>query len=306
MAREAREVSGRDALVGGSVGPLAPPRPQPWNASENETRALFRPQIDRLLAGGAGAIVLTEEVFESPGFEGLVRALQSQPPWSDVGVLLFAGSEGHTASPRTIEVLDRLPNGMIVDGYGVSETGGMAYGARTRDARPAGFSPGAGATVISEDRSRVLDPGDDEGGWTARQGRVPPRHPNHPKAGHPRGRAGARALSFGDTNPGPVASLGRHAPDPEVELHPDTAVARAIAEGLAADVVIGRLAPAFGAGGTTLIGRERAGKVETAKKLAPTRPHPGAPNNQLFHKLAGPGVGMVDRLRDRLAGRATG
>ena len=48
---------------------------------------------------------------------------------------------------------------------------------------------------------------------------------------------------------------------------------------------------------------EIAGKVEAAKKLAPTRPHPLAPNNQLFHKLVGPGVGMVDRLRDKLTGR---
>jgi hemerythrin superfamily protein len=50
---------------------------------------------------------------------------------------------------------------------------------------------------------------------------------------------------------------------------------------------------------------ELAGKVQTAKKLAPTRPHPGAPNSELFHKLAGPGVGMVDRLRDMITGRAT-
>jgi hemerythrin superfamily protein/carbon monoxide dehydrogenase subunit G len=48
-----------------------------------------------------------------------------------------------------------------------------------------------------------------------------------------------------------------------------------------------------------------AGKVQAAKKLAPTRPHPGAPNAQLFHKLVGPGVGLVDRLRDRLTGRST-
>ena len=48
-----------------------------------------------------------------------------------------------------------------------------------------------------------------------------------------------------------------------------------------------------------------ADKVETAKKLAPTRPHPSAPNSELFHKLVGPGVGLVDRLRDKLTGRAT-
>ena len=50
---------------------------------------------------------------------------------------------------------------------------------------------------------------------------------------------------------------------------------------------------------------ELAGKVETAKKLAPTRPHPGAPNAKLFHKVVGPGVGFVDRLRDKLSGRTT-
>ena len=50
---------------------------------------------------------------------------------------------------------------------------------------------------------------------------------------------------------------------------------------------------------------ELKGKVETAKKIAPTRPHPAAPNAELFHKMVGPGVGLVDRLRDRLTGRST-
>jgi len=50
---------------------------------------------------------------------------------------------------------------------------------------------------------------------------------------------------------------------------------------------------------------EIGGKVENAKKLAPTRPHPLAPNNEVFHKLVGPGVGLVDRLRGKLTGRAS-
>jgi len=41
-----------------------------------------------------------------------------------------------------------------------------------------------------------------------------------------------------------------------------------------------------------------ADKVEAAKRVAPTRPHPLAPNNKLFHFMVGPGVGLVDRLRD--------
>jgi hemerythrin superfamily protein len=47
-----------------------------------------------------------------------------------------------------------------------------------------------------------------------------------------------------------------------------------------------------------------AEQVEAAKKAAPTRPHPAAPNNALFHKLIGPGVGLVDRARDALTKRA--
>jgi hemerythrin superfamily protein len=47
-------------------------------------------------------------------------------------------------------------------------------------------------------------------------------------------------------------------------------------------------------------------KVQAAKKLAPTRPHPSAPHSELFHKTVGPGVGMIDRLRDKLTGRHTG
>jgi len=46
-------------------------------------------------------------------------------------------------------------------------------------------------------------------------------------------------------------------------------------------------------------------KVELAKKAAPTRPHPGAPHSELFHKAVGPGVGMIDKLRDKLTNRST-
>lgn len=51
---------------------------------------------------------------------------------------------------------------------------------------------------------------------------------------------------------------------------------------------------------------EMGQKVEMAKKVAPTRPHPQAPHSELFHKTLGPGVGMVDRIRDKLTGRETG
>ncbi|MFG3703471.1 hemerythrin domain-containing protein [Micromonospora sp. NPDC047670] len=50
---------------------------------------------------------------------------------------------------------------------------------------------------------------------------------------------------------------------------------------------------------------ELAGKVEAAKKTAPTRPHPAAPDHPPANKLLGPGAGLVDRMRDALSGRPT-
>ncbi len=58
LAREAREVSGRDALVGGSVGPLGSPARGGPDITDAEVRAAFREQIDGLLEGGVDVIVL--------------------------------------------------------------------------------------------------------------------------------------------------------------------------------------------------------------------------------------------------------
>ena len=46
-----------------------------------------------------------------------------------------------------------------------------------------------------------------------------------------------------------------------------------------------------------------AEKVQAVKKVAPTRPHPAAPDHPPFNKLLAPGAGLVDRVRDALTGR---
>ncbi|CAL9653947.1 hemerythrin domain-containing protein [Streptomyces sp. enrichment culture] len=48
---------------------------------------------------------------------------------------------------------------------------------------------------------------------------------------------------------------------------------------------------------------ELGDKVRSAKKAAPTRPHPAAPDTPPANKLLSPGVGMVDRVRDMFTGR---
>jgi fatty-acyl-CoA synthase len=101
----------------------------------------------------------------------------------DLSSLQQLATGGAMTSPALKHaLLELLPNAMIVDGYGASETGGMAYGASTKGAQTQQFRGAAGASVLSEDRSRFLEAGDGEIGWTARVGRVPLGYLNDPGA----------------------------------------------------------------------------------------------------------------------------
>jgi len=51
--------------------------------------------------------------------------------------------------------------------------------------------------------------------------------------------------------------------------------------------------------------RKLGEKFESAKKTAPTRPHPSAPDKPPANKILDPGAGLIDRLRDALSGRNT-
>ena len=83
IAREAREVSGREALVGGSVGPLGSPARGMPAMSEATVRSVFREQIDGLLEGGSDLIVL--ETFSD--LNQLVLAVDEARRASDVPVI---------------------------------------------------------------------------------------------------------------------------------------------------------------------------------------------------------------------------
>ncbi|TFV54741.1 hemerythrin domain-containing protein [Mycobacterium sp. PS03-16] len=49
--------------------------------------------------------------------------------------------------------------------------------------------------------------------------------------------------------------------------------------------------------------RDLSGKFQRAKSMAPTRPHPLAPDRPPANRILAPGAGLVDRLRDALSGR---
>jgi hypothetical protein len=46
-------------------------------------------------------------------------------------------------------------------------------------------------------------------------------------------------------------------------------------------------------------------KVESVKKMAPTRPHPTAPDEPPGDKILGPVTGLLDRMRDAVTKRGT-
>jgi hemerythrin superfamily protein len=60
-----------------------------------------------------------------------------------------------------------------------------------------------------------------------------------------------------------------------------------------------RLASACSGGKLDELGEQ----IRKARKTAPTRPHPAAPDTPPANKLLAPGAGLVDRLRDALSGR---
>lgn len=117
---------------------------------------------------GAEMMSIVGDAYGRPLIDELRRRTRPLPALQRLGT-----GGAFTTDECKEELLELLPDVTIVDGYGASETGGMAFGARTRSTRNAGFSPAAGALVLSADRSRILEPGDEEIGWTARRGRVP-------------------------------------------------------------------------------------------------------------------------------------
>jgi signal transduction histidine kinase/CheY-like chemotaxis protein len=66
--------------------------------------------LARELDDGAGAIVLTEEALDTPGLATFEQAIEEQPPWSDVPILLFGGSDEAEIRLRTINLLQTLGN----------------------------------------------------------------------------------------------------------------------------------------------------------------------------------------------------
>ncbi|ORB76212.1 acyl-CoA synthetase [Mycobacterium scrofulaceum] len=92
----------------------------------------------------------------------------------DLSSLHAIGTGGAATSAKHKRALmECLPHVTIIEGYGSSESGNMAFGHSREGKASDTFQPRDGATVVSADRSRFLRLGEPEVGWAARTGRIP-------------------------------------------------------------------------------------------------------------------------------------
>jgi fatty-acyl-CoA synthase len=91
---------------------------------------------------------------------------------SSLAVIGTGGAPTSAAAKRGL--MELLPHVTIRDGYGASEIGAMTSGEVAGDGQEVQHFPLPGsARLLSADRSRFLDAGDDEVGWMVRTGHVP-------------------------------------------------------------------------------------------------------------------------------------
>ncbi|OBG37387.1 acyl-CoA synthetase [Mycobacterium alsense] len=94
---------------------------------------------------------------------------------ADVSSLAVIANGGALLTPYVKQrLIEALPNAVVVDGVGSSETGAQMHHMSTSAAVSTGtFNAGPDTFVASEDLSRILTPGHDGMGWLAQRGYVP-------------------------------------------------------------------------------------------------------------------------------------
>ncbi len=115
-----------------------------------------------------GMMTMVGDAYAGP----LIAELRAHP--YDLSSLNSIGTGGAATNAKYKRALmECLPHVTIIEGYGSSETGNMAFGYSHDGTASETFEPRFGATVVSADRSRFLQPGEQEIGWAARMGRIP-------------------------------------------------------------------------------------------------------------------------------------
>jgi 3-oxocholest-4-en-26-oate---CoA ligase len=115
-----------------------------------------------------GMVTMVGDAYAGP----LVAELRAHR--YDLSALNAIGTGGAATNAKYKRALmECLPHITIIEGYGSSETGNMAFGNSRNGTASETFEPREGVAVVSADRSRFLRPGEREIGWAARTGRIP-------------------------------------------------------------------------------------------------------------------------------------
>ncbi len=92
----------------------------------------------------------------------------------DLSSLYAVGNGGAALTPAVRELaLARLPNLMISDSGGSSETGAQMFVVRSDEGKAGNFEPGPGTVVVDAELTHVLEPGHEGMGWLAQTGNIP-------------------------------------------------------------------------------------------------------------------------------------
>lgn len=94
---------------------------------------------------------------------------------ADVSSLFVVANGGALLTPYVKQrLIDVLPNAMVIDGVGSSETGAqMSHLSTSGSVSTGNFTAGPDTFVAAEDLSSILTPGHDGIGWLAQRGYVP-------------------------------------------------------------------------------------------------------------------------------------
>ena len=135
-----------------------------------DSRTKFDPRtvLETVEREKPGMMTMVGDAYAGP----LVEELQQRS--YDLSSLLAIGTGGAATNPKFQRaLLEAMPQITLINGYGSSETGNMAFGHSQHGQQRDTFQFREGGLVLSDDYRRFLKPGDPEVGWVARAGRIP-------------------------------------------------------------------------------------------------------------------------------------
>jgi 3-oxocholest-4-en-26-oate---CoA ligase len=135
-----------------------------------DNRGKFDPRIvlETVQREKPGLMTMVGDAYAAP----LIAELQRNS--YNLSSLFAIGTGGAATNPKYQRaLLEAMPQITLINGYGSSETGNMAFAHSQRGNENDTFLFREGGLVLSDDYSRFLDPGEPEVGWVARSGRIP-------------------------------------------------------------------------------------------------------------------------------------